>query len=126
MKELTKAEEQIMQVLWELQKGYLKDILEQLPEPKPAYTTVSTVVKVLVKKQFIGYDTHGKSNEYYPLVKKEDYFQTHFKGMVQRFFNSSVKRFASFFSADQEMDLKDLEEIKAIIDAEIEKRKNDE
>ncbi|MEH0153892.1 BlaI/MecI/CopY family transcriptional regulator [Limibacter armeniacum] len=123
MKELTKAEEQIMQVLWKLDKAFLKDIVEKLPEPRPAYTTVSTVIRVLVKKQFIGFNTYGKVNEYYPAVSKEAYFKTHFSGMVKNFFNNSLKGFASFFAGDKEMDLKELEEIKSIVEQEIEKRK---
>jgi len=73
MKELTKAEEQVMQYLWDIKKGFLKDIVDKYPEPKPAYTTISTVVRVLVNKGFIGFKTYGKSNEYYPLSSKKEY-----------------------------------------------------
>ncbi len=86
MKELTKAEEQVMQYLWKISKGFLKDIVEQFPEPKPAYTTISTVIRVLVKKGFVAHNTYGKIHEYYPLVEKSDYFQGHFKGLMQRIF----------------------------------------
>ncbi len=97
MKELTKAEEQIMQVLWKLDKGFLKDIVEAMPDPKPAYPTVSTVIRVMVKKGFVGFNTYGKVHEYYPLISKKAYFRTHFKGMVQNFFGGSWQHFAAFF-----------------------------
>ena len=88
-KELTKAEEQVMQYLWNIEKGFLKDIVDQFPNPKPAYTTVSTVIRVLVKKEFIGYNTFGKIHEYYPLVSKTNYFQNHVKSIITTFFNGS-------------------------------------
>ena len=121
MKVLTKAEEQIMQVLWKLEKGYLKDIVEAMPEPKPAYPTVSTVIRVLVNKEFIGHNTYGKVNEYYPLIKKDEYFKTQFKGMVSNFFENSWQGFATFF-ANSDLSIKDLEAIKSEIDKQIKKQ----
>ena len=126
MKELTKAEEQIMHVVWDLEKGFLKDIVEALPDPKPAYTTVSTVIRVLVKKEFLGFNTYGKTNEYFPQVTKETYFKRRFKGMVGSFFNSSLSNFTAFFAKDEDLDLEDLEALRSILDQEIEKRKSDE
>ncbi|MEM6297430.1 MAG: BlaI/MecI/CopY family transcriptional regulator [Bacteroidota bacterium] len=123
MKQLTKAEEPIMQVLWKLKKAFLKDIVEEMPEPKPAYPTVSTVIRVLVNKGFVDYKTYGKANEYYPVVSKQDYFKTQFKGMVNNFFGSSWKGFASFFAKDAELSLQDLEAIRAEIEKEIEEKK---
>ena len=117
-KELTKAEEQVMQFLWKINKGFLKDIVDQFPTPKPAYTTVSTVIRVLVKKGFIGYNTYGKINEYYPLVSKNDYFQNHVKSIITNFFQGSAPEFASFFANDQ-LKLSELEEIKAMIEEKI-------
>jgi BlaI family penicillinase repressor len=76
-KELTKAEEQVMQILWKIKKGFLKDIVDRFPDPKPAYTTVSTVIRVLVKKGTIDYKTFGKIHEYFPMISKTDYFQNH-------------------------------------------------
>ena len=84
MKELTKAEEQVMRYLWELNEAFLKDIVDQFPEPKPAYTTVQTVVRVLTQKGVIGYKTFGKTNQYYPIIKKDEYFRTHFKGRCKK------------------------------------------
>ncbi|MEN7546949.1 BlaI/MecI/CopY family transcriptional regulator [Rapidithrix thailandica] len=124
MKELTKAEEQIMQYLWKLEKAFLKDIVEAYPEPKPAYTTVSTVIRVLVKKKFIGFNTYGKVHEYFPLVKKKEYFQTHFKGIVGRFFNGSLSGFASYFTDDDNLNISELQEIKKIVDTKIQQLKD--
>jgi BlaI family transcriptional regulator, penicillinase repressor len=122
-KELTKAEEQVMQFLWKVKKGFLKDIVDQFPEPRPAYTTVSTVIRVLVKKQFIGYNTYGKINEYYPLVSKSDYFQSHVKSIITKHFHGSVPEFASFF-ANEQLNLSELEEIKKMIEEKINRIKS--
>jgi predicted transcriptional regulator len=122
-KELTKAEEQIMQYLWELGKGFLKDIVDRFPEPKPAYTTVSTVIRVLVKKGFIGFNAYGKIHEYYPLITKEDYFKGHVKNIVANFFNGSAPAFASFF-ADEQMNLTELEDLQRMIEDKINYLKN--
>lgn len=117
-KELTKAEEQVMHFLWKINKGFLKDIVDQFPIPKPAYTTVSTVIRVLVKKNFIGYNTYGKINEYYPLVSKKDYFQNHVKSIITNYFEGSTSEFASFF-ANEQLKLSELEEIKQMIEDKI-------
>ncbi|MCG8580210.1 MAG: BlaI/MecI/CopY family transcriptional regulator [Bacteroidales bacterium] len=119
MIELTKAEEQVMQYLWTIEKGFLKDIVEQYPEPRPAYTTVSTVVRVLVKKKAIGFNTYGKVNEYYPLIKKTDYSKKYMKNLVKNFFNNSQQQFASFFTKESELTVSELEELKELIDQQI-------
>lgn len=121
-KELTRAEEQVMQYLWKLERGFLKDIIEQFPEPRPAYTTVSTVIRVLVKKEFIGFKTHGKINEYYPLISKTAYFQRRVKPIISNYFNGSSSTFASYF-AGAKLNLSELEEIKRMIDDRIKKLK---
>ena len=121
-KELTKAEEQVMQILWKINKGFLKDIVDRFPVPKPAYTTVSTVIRVLVKKEFIGYNTYGKINEYYPLVTKNDYFWNHVKTIITNYFHGSAPEFASFF-ANEQLKLSELEEIKKMIEEKIDKIK---
>ncbi len=123
MKELTKAEEQVMQYLWKLKKGFLKDITDQFPEPKPAYTTISTVIRVLVNKKFIGFNTYGKIHEYYPLMSKGDYFGEQFKVTLKEYFNGSVSNFANFFASDRDLNLTELEEIRRIIEEQIQKRK---
>lgn len=122
MKELTKAEEQLMHHLWELEKAYLKDIVDQYDDPAPAYTTISTVVNVLVKKGFIGYETHGKSREYHPLISKEDYTRQSMKGLMSSFFDDSAKQFASFFAAQKDLSVEELKEIRKLIDEQIKKR----
>jgi predicted transcriptional regulator len=124
MKELTKAEEQVMQYIWELEKGFLKDIVEKFPEPKPAYTTISTVIRVLVKKGFINFNTYGKVHEYYPLISKSSYSKQSFRNFMSNFFNNSSKNFASFFTKDNDLTLTELEEMRTLIDEEIEKQKS--
>jgi predicted transcriptional regulator len=126
MKELTKAEEQVMQYLWKLNKGFLKDIVDQFPEPKPAYTTVSTVIRVLVSKEFIGFKTYGKIHEYFPLVSKNEYFSIQFSSSVKNYFNGSLTNFASHFASDTNLNLTELEEIRRIVEEQISKRKRNE
>ena len=126
MKELTKAEEQIMQVLWRLKKAYLKEIVAELPEPRPAYTTVSTVIRVLVKKGFIAFKTYGKANHYQPAISKADYSKASMKGLFQRFFNSSPTMFTSFFTQHENLSLEDLTEMREIIEAQIQQKKEDD
>lgn len=122
-KSLTRAEEQVMQYLWGLEKAYLKDLVEQFPEPRPAYTTISTVVRVLVKKGFIGFKTYGKINEYFPLVSKQKYFQRSVKPMISNYLSGAPSALASFFANDQ-LNLSELEEIKKLVDDKIRKIKS--
>ena len=117
-KSLTKAEEQLMQYLWSLKKGFLKDIVEKFPEPRPAYTTVSTVIRVLVKKGFVAYNTYGKIHEYYPLISKGNYFKSRLKPIVSNYFGGSKSKFASYF-ANEQLDLSELEELKQLIEEKI-------
>ncbi|MEM0938643.1 MAG: BlaI/MecI/CopY family transcriptional regulator [Bacteroidota bacterium] len=124
MKELTKAEEQLMQCLWSQEKAYLKDIVEHYPEPVPAYTTISTVVNVLVRKGFIGFEPHGKSRLYFPLITKEKYTKQYMNGLMNNFFDNSTKKFASFFASREDLSIEELKEIRKLIDEQIEKRKS--
>lgn len=121
-KELTKAEEQVMQILWRLGKGFLKDILESFPQPRPAYTTVSTVIRVLVRKGFIGFKTYGKINEYYPLISKTDHFKSKLKPIITNYFGGSKRDLASFF-ANTHLNLSELEAVKLLIEEKISKLK---
>lgn len=121
-KPLTKAEEQIMQHLWEIERGFLKDIVEKFSNPRPAYTTVSTVIRVLVKKGFIGYKTYGKVNEYYPKVTKEAYFRRQLKPMLTNYFSGSPSSLASYFT-ESKLSLTELEEVRRLIDDRIKKLK---
>jgi predicted transcriptional regulator len=126
MNELTKAEAQVMHYIWELENSFLKDIVEAFPEPRPAYTTISTVIRVLVKKGFVDYKTYGKVHEYFPLVSRKDYFRKHVKSIINNHFDGSVVSFASFFTADDAVDLGELEEIKQLIDQKIKRMKGGE
>ncbi len=123
MKELTRAEEQIMHILWEINQGFIKDILEKTDEPKPAYNTVSTIVRILEKKGFIGYKAYGKTHQYYPLITKEAYKKELMGNVVKNYFSNSYKQLVSFFANDNQMTLKDLEEIQIMLEAEITKQK---
>lgn len=122
MKQLTRAEEQVMQILWDLNKAFLKDVVEGFPEPRPAYTTVSTVIRVLTKKGFIGFKTYGKTNEYFPTVTKAEYFKSSVKPMISNYIEGSPARLASFFT-NESMSLTELEEIRQLIDDRIKKLK---
>ncbi len=125
MKELTKAEDQIMQYLWKIEKGFLKDIVDQFAEPRPAYTTVSTVIRVLVKKGFIKFNTYGKLHEYYPAISKKEYSRRFLKSWIGNFFNHSNKKFVSFFMQQEELDLSELEEMRILIEDQIKSRKSE-
>ncbi|MBA9078995.1 MULTISPECIES: BlaI/MecI/CopY family transcriptional regulator [Rufibacter] len=111
MKELTKAEEQVMHIFWKIGKGFVKDVIEQFPEPKPIYNSVSTIVRILEKKGFVGYTAYGKTHEYYPLIKKSDYQKFFLKNFVSGYFGGSFKRMVSFFAQEEELDVKELEEL---------------
>jgi BlaI family transcriptional regulator, penicillinase repressor len=123
MRELTRAEEQIMQVLWKLGRGMVKDILEELPEPRPAYNTVSTVVRILEKKGFVLYKAYGKTHEYYPVVTMNEYRRDYLKSLVRRYFGDSYQELVSFFAQDRHLTLAELEEIRASLGEEIERKK---
>jgi len=126
MKQLTKAEEQIMHILWDIERGFVKDIIEHLPDPKPAYNTVSTIVRILEKKGFVAHRPYGNSHEYFPTLKKEDYTKAYLKSFVSNYFSDSYSEMVSFFTKDKKMSLKELEEIKKMIIEEIKKQKRDE
>src|SRR6476661_2411590 len=91
IKELTKAEEQIMQILWDLEKGFVKDVVDQLPEPKPAYNTVSTIIRILETKGFIDHEAFGKSHRYFPLVSKEEYKSYATEKLMNGYFENYVE-----------------------------------
>ncbi|MCP2038424.1 MULTISPECIES: BlaI/MecI/CopY family transcriptional regulator [Chryseobacterium group] len=107
--QLTKAEEQVMQYLWEINKGFLKDILELFPDPKPHTNTVSTILKVLKEKDFVNYEVHGRQHEYFPLVSKEKYSGKSMKSLVKNYFEGSYKNAVSFLVEKNEMSVEDLE-----------------
>lgn len=123
MKKLTKAEEQIMQELWELGKGFVNDIMDRLPEPKPAYNTVSTIVRILEQKGFIAHKAYGRTHEYFPLVNKEDYSREYLNNFTRNYFSNSYKALASFFANSENLSIKELEEIKLLVEEQIKNHK---
>lgn len=123
MKDLTKAEEQIMHVLWELKKGFVNDIMEKMPEPKPAYNTVSTIVRILEKKGFIGHTAYGKTHEYHPLISKDKYTKGYLKGFVESYFSNSYQNMVSFFSKNEDLSTKEIEDIIKILQNQVDSKK---
>jgi BlaI family transcriptional regulator, penicillinase repressor len=117
MKDLTKAEEQAMHILWNLERGFVKDIIEQFPEPKPAYSTVSTIVRILEKKEFVGYKAFGKTHQYFPLVSKEAYTKHTANRLVDNYFDGSFKNLVSFFVRDNEMTVKEMDQLMQVIES---------
>ena len=123
--QLTKTEEQVMDYIWKRESIFLKDLIECFPEPKPATTTVVTLLKRMQDKGFVAYKVYGNSREYYPLVKKTDYFSKQVGGIIKNFFNDSVSQFGSFFAKDTNLSTEELEELKKIIDDAIEQKKSE-
>lgn len=121
--ELSKTEQQLMNHLWKLEKAFMKDLLAAFPEPKPATTTVATLLKRMQDKGFVGYTTYGSVREYYPLVKKSDYFSGHLKGLIKHFFNDSAAQFASFFTSETNLTERELEELKKMVDQQLQNKK---
>lgn len=116
IKDLTKAEEQIMQVLWDLEKGFVKDVLKQLPEPKPAYNTVSTIIRILETKGFVDHQAFGKSHRYFPVIGKEEYKSFATEKLLNGYFSNSVENMFSFFVKEKKLDLKEADEIMKLIE----------
>ena len=123
MKQLTKAEEQVMQILWEIKKGFVKDILDKIPKPKPDYNTVSTIVRILEKKGFVSYNAYGKTHEYFPIVEKNQYRSFYLKSMISGYFGGSFERLVSFFAKDNDMDIHEMEELLKNVKNDIEEPK---
>lgn len=120
---LSKKEEEVMEVIWTKGKAFAKDIIDAAPEPKPAATTIATLLKRIYDKGFIDYEQQGNIRCYYPLVKKEDYFSKEVKGMISNFFNNSISQFASFFAKSNNMSVEELENLRDLIDHEIDRKK---
>lgn len=124
VKILTKAEEQVMQILWKLKKAYVKDVVEQFVEPRPAYNTVSTIIRILEKKGFVSYKSYGNTYEYFPLITKNEYSDIYLGNFVKNYFGDSYKSLVSFFASNENMSVKELEEMKLLVDQEIKKKQN--
>lgn len=120
--QLSNSEEQLMEQLWKLEKAFMKDLLETFPEPKPASTTVATLLKRMIDKKFVGYTLIGNNREYYPLVAKNDYFSKHVNGIIKNFFNDSASQFASFFTTQTDLSASELKELQQIIDVQLKKK----
>ena len=113
--ELTRAELEIMQILWDRGSGFVNDILEALPEPKPAYNTVSTVVRILEKKGFVDHKAYGKSHEYYPIVDRDSYTQGFMLSVLNNFFGGSASRMVSFLSSNRSISMEEADEIMKLL-----------
>lgn len=118
---LSKSEEQLMQHIWLLETAFMKDLLDAYNNPKPATTTIATLLKRMIDKKFVAYNEFGNSRQYYALVNKNDYFSKHVNGLIKDFFGNSTSQFASFFTQEINMSNLELEDLKKIIDSQIQK-----
>jgi predicted transcriptional regulator len=123
MAKLTRTEETIMKYLWQLNTAYMKDLVDAFPVPRPAYTTIATVLTRMVEKGYVGYKQHGKVRSYHPNLKKSDYFARQFNSIIRDFFDNSSSQFASFFTSRRDFSLEELEELKKIVEDQIQKKK---
>jgi len=123
MRDLTRAEEEVMQVLWKLKKGFVKEILEHFDEPKPAYNTVSTIVRILQDKGFVDHKAYGRTHEYFPVVSKSEYSKSHLSTFVNDYFSNSFEKMVSFFAKEKSISVKEMEEIMKIMEGEVKKQK---
>ncbi|HVN57416.1 MAG TPA: BlaI/MecI/CopY family transcriptional regulator [Bacteroidales bacterium] len=124
MRELTRAEEQVMQVLWKLERGFVRDILEHFDEPRPAYNTVSTIVRILQEKGFVGHKAYGRTHEYFPLVSRDDYSRSHLTTFVRDYFSNSFESMVSFFAQEKGISIREMEDIMKLMETEIKKQKD--
>jgi predicted transcriptional regulator len=119
MRELTKGEEQVMQVIWNIGQGFANEIMAAFPEPKPAYNTVLTVIKILEQKGFVKHETFCRAHRYYPAVTKEDYSHHFLGSVVERYFNNSYLTLVSAFAKKENFSIEELEEMRKTIDEAI-------
>ena len=112
---LTRAEEEIMRILWQLERAFVKDILAEMPEPKPAYNTVSTIIRILEKKEVVGYTAYGKTHEYFPLITEEEYKRFEMQNLMVNYFDNSLPNLVSLFVKENDLKSKDLDEIMKLI-----------
>lgn len=123
MKEITKAQEEILKALWRIKEGAVSDVLDALNDPKPAYNTVATVIKVLEKKEYVSHKTYGKTNVYYPVITDKEYAKYLLKDTVKGFFNGSLNQMVSFFVKNKDLSINELEELKKMVEEEIKNNK---
>lgn len=126
MKELTKAEEQVMQLLWKKEKAFVKDLVEEMPEPKPAYNTVSTIVRILEKKGFVDHNAYGKTHEYFPLISRKEYTRSFMKNFMRNYFSGSFQEMVSFFAKEDNMSLSDFDELMEDVKRDLENKNPDD
>jgi BlaI family penicillinase repressor len=126
MNTLTKAEEQVMQILWDEKEGFVKELLQKFPEPRPAYNTVSTIIRILEKKGFVDHKSFGKSHQYYPLVSREQYRTERFSYLMKDYFNNSMKQVLSHFGNSGSLNMKEADEIIQMMEEIKQKAGNDE
>lgn len=126
IRELTRAEEQVMKLLWEKGKALINDLLSGFPEPKPAYNTVSTIIRILEQKGFVDHKAYGRTYEYFPIVSKKEYTRFYYRNFLSGYFGNSFTSLASFFASEEQPSLQDLEEIRKLINEEIKKKKDHE
>ncbi|MBN1984646.1 MAG: BlaI/MecI/CopY family transcriptional regulator [Prolixibacteraceae bacterium] len=126
MKELTKAEEQVMQLLWKLEKAFVKDIIDKIPEPKPAYNTVSTIIRILEKKGFVDHNAYGKTHEYFPLISRKEYTRSFMKNFMRNYFSGSFQEMVSFFAREDNMSLADFDELVEDVKRDLENEDSDQ
>jgi len=115
LRELTRAEEEVMQVLWKLEQAFVKDTLEYFPDPRPAYNTVSTIIRILEEKGFVDHRAFGKSHQYFPIVSKSAYSKFQLKNLATGYFSGSFKSLLSFMAEEENLSLRDIEELKKIV-----------
>jgi len=124
MATLTKAEEKIMKILWEIEKGFINDILEHFPEPKPPYNSVSTIVRVLVKKEIVSFKKYGNTYEYFPLISKEEYRKSQMGSLIKDYYNNSLKQVVNFFSENKNLDIDEVDEVMKMLNEIKNKKEN--
>jgi BlaI family transcriptional regulator, penicillinase repressor len=122
---LTKAEERIMKILWKIDKGFIKDILEHFPKDKPPYNTISTIMRVLVKKEIVSYKSYGGSHQYFPLITKEEYKKVQMGKLVNEYFNNSFKQVVNFFSESKKLDIDEVDEVMKMLEQMKKGKKHD-
>lgn len=119
MRQLNSSELEIMEYLWKLKKGFMKDVVELFPEPKPAYTTISTLLSRMVAKNYIGFAKLGRDKQYFPILKKQEYFSSQIRNMITHFFNDSASQFGSFFTSNSDMSVEELTQLKKMLEDQI-------
>jgi predicted transcriptional regulator len=119
MKELTKAEDQIMQILWQIKKGFVKDVIAEMPDPKPAYNTVSTIIRILENKGFISHNSYGKTYEYYPIIERDTYRSFYLKNLLRNYFGGKFEQLVSFFAKDNDLNVEDMEEMLKHVESDL-------